>query len=98
MRELGKQNQNNPVITKRKYQLNFIWPKCGDIIPNDAIIFTTLYSAVIRCDFSHRHNDFKPGCITQSPGIFLFELPEGILGSQPGTDTVQGVWELPLQS
>lgn len=67
-------------------------------MPNDAIIFTTRYTAVISCDFSQRHNDFKTGVVSQSPESCMFELPEGIVGSQPSIDPVQGFWEPPLQS
>lgn len=52
-------------------------------IPNDAVIFTTLYSAVICWDFSQRHNDFKPGFTSESPGTFLFDCPRGSQAASP---------------
>lgn len=34
--------------------------------------FTILYSAVICWNFSRRHNDLKPGFVSESPGRLLF--------------------------
>lgn len=47
--------------------------------------FTILYSAVICWNFSRRHNDLKPGFVSESPGRLLlvlsdclFKLPKGL--------------------
>ena len=97
MRKGGKQNQNNPVITKRKkVKIWFGQNAKTDHLKRIPESHHTLLGRP-RTEFFHRH-DFKVSCAAESPGSFscllvwLLALPEGLLGRWPRTDGVQGVW------
>ena len=97
MRKGGKQNQNNPVITKRKkVKIWFGQNAKTDHLKRIPESHHTLLGRP-RTEFFHRH-DFKVSCVAESPGSFsclfvwLLALPEGLLGKWPRTDGVQSVW------
>lgn len=97
MRKGGKQNQNNPVITKRKkVKIWFGQNAKTDHLKRIPESHHTLLGRP-RTEFFHRH-DFKVSCVAESPGSFsclfvwLLALPEGLLGKWPCTDGVQSVW------